>query len=374
MRFSEFKETNLNEAPLGTTGLFKYIGRKNDRVPIFLQKIKNGTPFLIKTKTGTEEVVIDPTEYDKVESWIKSPTPNLRLKSTDGRIIPFGSIVKTKEFGGEVAGQRERVEQGQIEGVQIELDKIKAGKPFTKLKVGDKTVNAARVEKEQGTVNGRAPKSDMTVLDENNEPVAWVSLKGSAFRWGGWQHLSNLPEIKDWLNRIKQVNDGIFEPGQAFGLHISEDVANKIVYGKAFGGDRGISNVDAVLIGWADIKGNVLTADRVYSNGETPKGIDKPYLVMRYMLNRNDLGFKNVRAETNTVSEGRKVKWLDTDADIESAKLMFSDEREYRAKMSASPKKQQTLGNKELQANLSKSKINNNPDTDRVIDQEPVDK
>ena len=316
MRFSEFKESNLYEAPLGTTGLFKYVGTRKDRVPVFLQKIRDQSPFKVKTKSGIDDVVIDPSEYDRVENWIKNPTTNFKLKTIDDRVVPFGAIIKTKEFGGESAGQREKVEQGQLEGIQIELDKIKQGNPFVKLKVGDKTVNAARVEKERGSVNGRAPKSDMTVLDENENPVAWVSLKGKQFRWGGWQHLMNLPEIAAWLNRIKQVNNGVFESGQAFGLHISDEVANKIVFGKEFGNERGFSNVDAVLIGWADIKDNELTADRVYVNGETPTGGDQPYLVMRYMLGRNDVGFKNARAETNTIDEGRKVRWLDNDQDV----------------------------------------------------------
>lgn len=330
MRFSEFKGINLSEAPLGTSGLFKYVGTKKDRIPIFLQKIKDRASFQVKTRTGVEQVTIDPSEYDKVKNWINAPTPNLKLKSTDGRIIPFGAIIKTTEFGGEVSGRREKIEQGQIEGLQIELDKIKNGKPFTKLKVGDKTVNAARFEKEKGTVNGRAPKSDMTVLDENENPVAWVSLKGKSFRWGGWQHLAALPEISAWLNRIKQINNGIFQQGQSFGLHISDDVSNKIVFGKEFGKDRGFSNVDAVLIGWADIKGNTLVADRVYSNGETPTGGDQPYLVMRYMQDRSDMRFKNARAETNTIDEGRKVRWLDTDQDLKDVK--------YREKQSSLPK------------------------------------
>jgi hypothetical protein len=45
--------------------------------------------------------------------------------------------------------------------------------------------------------------------------------------------------------------------------------------------------------------------------GQTPTGKDEPYLVIRYMKDRPDLGMKNTRAETNTKSETRNVKWLD---------------------------------------------------------------
>ena len=343
MRFFEFFNQHLDEAPLGTTGLFKYQGTKKDRVPIFLRKIEQGTPFTIKTKSGFEEVVIDPAEYDVAAAWVRNPTKNFKLKAKDGdRIIPFGAIVKTKEFGGEEAFQREKIEQGQIGEIQSALGDAKAGNPSIKLTVGKRKVNAADVEKEKGSVNGRAPKSDMTVIDTEGNPVAWVSLKGDPFRWGGWQHLAKMPEIEEWLNRIRQVNNGVFEPGMSFGLHISIDVANKIVFGKDFGGEPGISNVDAVLIGDVSIEGGNLSSTRMYANGQTPRGGDSPYLVMRYMQGRNDLGFKNVRAETNTSSEGRKVKWIESDADVESAKKMFSDEKSEKEKLSTMIPKERT--------------------------------
>lgn len=348
MRFFEFFDQQLDEAPLGTTGLFKYQGTKKDRVPIFLQKIKAGTPFKVKTKTGVEDVIINPTEYDHAADWIQNPTKNFKLKTVDGRILPFGDIIKTKEFGGKDAFHGEKIEQGQIGEIQSQLEDKKAGKTSLKLKVGDSYVAAATVEKEKGSVRGRAPKSDMTVLDENGTPVAWVSLKGDPFRWGGWQHLIDVPEIASWMNKVRQVNNGVFEPGMSFGLRISDNLANKIVFGKEFGGAPGFSNVNAVLIGDVSISNGKLTATRVYTNGQTPTGGDKPYIVMRYTQGRNDFGFQNVRAETNTASEGRKVKWLDSDADVESAKKMFSDEAAHKASIAGLNPKQRAAANKEF--------------------------
>lgn len=349
MRFFEFTDIKLDEAPLGTSGLFKYKGTKKDRVPVFLQKIEQGTPFKVKTKSGLIDIVIDPIEFEKVKQWIESPTSNLKLKTTDKEypVIPFGAIIKTKEFGGEEAGQREKIEQGQIGEIQSQLEDAKAGQPSVKLKVGDTVVNVGSVEKEKGSVNGRAPKSDMTVLDPEGNPRAWVSLKGEPFRWGGWQHLMNMPEIKQWLDRIKQVNGGTFREGMSFGLHVSPDVANKIVFGKEFGGKRGFSNVDAILIGEVNITNGKMSATRMYANGQTPTGPDQPYLVMRFMNGRNDVGFKNVRAETNTASEGRKVKWLDNDSDVQSAIKMFSDENEEKTKLSSMTDKEKKLYRKE---------------------------
>jgi hypothetical protein len=353
MRAHEF----LSEAPtLAPQELFKYSGGRKDRVPLFLQKIKNQEPFTVKTKTGSEEIVLDPAEYDRVEAWTTTRSDkSIKIKARDdNRMVPIGAIKKTKEFGGEEAGQRERVEQGQIEGIAQELEAAKAGKPFVTLIVGGKKVRAASVEKERGSVGGRAPKSDMTVLDEEGNAVAWVSLKDTTFRWGGWHHLSAVPEIAQWLDRIRAVNNGVFEPGQSFGLNISDDIKQKIIYGKEFGKAPGFSNVDAAMIGWTSVKkqGNayVLSADAVYSNGDIPQGKHNPYLVMRYMTGRSDLGFKNARGETNTMGEGRKVKWLDTDADVESAKKMFSDEAAHKASIAGLKPKQRAAANKEFKA------------------------
>lgn len=317
MRAHEFLNTDLTEAPLGPRDLLKYRGTKKDRIPVFLQKIKDQSAFKIKTKTGYEEVVVDPSEYDRALAFVNNPTRNFSMKSIDGKVIPLGSFVKTSEFGGEEAEGREKIEQGQIGEIQQQLEKLKNENPYIDFTVGDKTVQAASVEKEKSMIFGRAPKSDMTVLNAEGESVAWASLKGgSKFRWGGWIHLANLPEIKNWIERVKKTTGNIFEPGQSYGLHISADLANKIVFGKDFGSNRGISNVDVVLIGNVSIKNNKLSATRVYENGKTPTGGDKPYIVLRYMQNRSDLGFKNCRAETNTVSETRNVKWLDSDSDI----------------------------------------------------------
>lgn len=354
MRAFEFVDISISEAPIGVSGLFKYQGTKKDRVPIFLDKIEKSSPVTINTKEGPKEVIIDPAELEKVKQWIQDPTSNLKLKTTDEKypIIPFGAIVKTKDFGGEEAFSREKIEQGQIGEIQSQLEDAKAGQPAVKLQVGGRTVDAASVEKEKGSVNGRAPKSDMTVLDTEGNPTAWVSLKGEPFRWGGWQHLAQTPEIAQWLERIKKVNNGIFEPGMSFGLNISDDLANKIVFGKEFGNKPGFSNVDLVLIGDVRIEKGALLANRSYANGTTPTGPDKPYLVMRYMQGRNDLGFKNVRSETNTTSEGRKVKWLNNDSDVASAIGMFSTEKSEKEKLAAMTPKERTAYRKEKKSEV----------------------
>ncbi len=315
------KELELSEAPLGP-GLFKYEGTPKARVPIVIQKIQSGSPFKVKTTQGIEDVIIDPAEAPKFDAWTKqSPRPNLRLRTAEEppREIPFGSIIKTSEFGGEDSGKRVAIEQMQIEGLSGELEAIKqqTGKASVPLKVGKRLVQAASFGKTTELVSGRAPKSDMTVFDENGHAVAWVSLKADNFaKYGGWQHLMNLPEIQEWLTKVKAETGGVFQSGQSFGLHPSNDVKNLVVFGKNFfSGQSGISNVDVVLAGYPKISKSgtayQLSAQKVFANGDTPSGDYEPYLVLRYALDRPDVGFKNARGETNTKFEKRKVKFLD---------------------------------------------------------------
>jgi hypothetical protein len=317
MRFFEI-DNQLVEAPLGK-GLFKYANTKKDRIPILLNKIEKSEPFKIQTKTGIEDIVFDPTELSKVQQWINNPVGKLTIKSRDDdRQIPYGSIIKTKEFGGEEAGSREKVEQGQIADFVQQLESVKGNNKSISLQVGKTVVQAASAIKTPELINGRAPKSDMTILDPNGKSVAWVSLKGRPFRWGGWTHLAKTPELAAWIKRIKRETGNELEPGQSYGLHISDELKQQIIYGKDFGGPYGISNVNAILVGELTLEqasnGYLLSAPTVYENGIIPRGGDAPYLVIRYMNGRFDAGFKNARAETNTASEGRKVKWLDATA------------------------------------------------------------
>lgn len=311
----------LLEAPLGP-GLFKYEGTPKARVPIVLQKIQDGSPFKVKTTQGVEDVVIDPAEAGKFDAWTKqTPRPPLKLRTAEEppREIPFGAIIKTSEFGGEESGKRTAIENAQIEGLagELEVIKQKTGKASVPLKIGQRVVQAASFAKTAELINGRAPKSDMTVYDEYGNAVAWVSLKADNFaKYGGWQHLINLPEIQEWLSKVREVTNGVFQSGQSFGLHPSDDIKKLVVFGKNFfSGQPGISNVDVVLAGYPKIvkagRSYQLSAQNVFANGDVPSGNYEPYLVLRYALDRTDVGFKNVRGETNTKFEKRRVKFLD---------------------------------------------------------------
>lgn len=307
----------LDEAPL-LPGLFKYSNSSKDRVPMLLNKIRTSSPFTIKTPQGQETVVIDPEEYDRVQAWVSSSSrPALRLKLQDqDRTIPLGAIIKTQEFGGESPEHRVRVELDQIQQINREISELRRGRPYIELKVAGQTVRAARAAKSDKE-DGREPKSDLTIYDPKGDPVAWVSLKGHTFRWGGWTHLRRDPEVTQFVERVRELTGGRLENRQSFGYHPSPDLVNYIIYGHKFGGQLGPNNVTCVLVGRPRIvpsgRGYVLIGDRVYPNGDMPDGPHQPYLSLRYTLGRSDMGIKNARAESNIVSDRRRVQWLDQD-------------------------------------------------------------
>lgn len=322
MRFHEIYNNltlPIYEAPIGIPGLKKYKGTAKDRAPIILQKIKNQESFKVKTAAGIQDVVFDPLEYNRVAAWLQNPTSTFSIKVKDSNVkVPFGALIKTAEFGGEATGKREKIESDQIQQIQQQLTKLLNGQTSINLTVGDRVVSAASVIKTPEFIRGKAPKSDMTVLDAEGKAVAWVSLKGSgAFRWGGWLQLIGDPNIVKWLARIRSQTGMVLEPGQSYGLHVDRELKLKLIYGKDHGAARGISNVDCVLVGKPQILAKKqqyqLTADAVYNNGQVPQGAHDPYLVLRYMRDRHDAGFTNARAETNISGEGRRVQWLDAE-------------------------------------------------------------
>lgn len=96
MKFSEFRLVEASN--LATSELVN----KPARIPTFLNKIKTGSPFQM---VGGGEVVIDPSEYDRLLPILKPGAKGqLKLKTADGGAILSSKLAKTAEFGGQAAG------------------------------------------------------------------------------------------------------------------------------------------------------------------------------------------------------------------------------------------------------------------------------
>ena len=94
-----FKEFLFEYADLRPSEVVKYLGKSNDRIPAFLNKISQGAKF--PTIDG-KEVIIDKSEIERLKNEILIPNakgvPN--LKTTDGTEIKMNQLAKTGEFGG----------------------------------------------------------------------------------------------------------------------------------------------------------------------------------------------------------------------------------------------------------------------------------
>lgn len=75
-------------------------GKAMSRPALFLYKVQNSSPF---TLVDGGEVVIDPAEASRVETWIRSgpkgPAGTITLRTTDGATVKNTALLKTVEFG-----------------------------------------------------------------------------------------------------------------------------------------------------------------------------------------------------------------------------------------------------------------------------------
>ena len=182
-------------------------------------------------------------------------------------------------------------ENEQVLSLKNQLLKLKGNSPFIELTVGNTKINAADI-----TQLGRGPKADLTILNENSRPVAWISLKCNRSRyffWGQFSDIKKLDSQFEWLNifvdDLRAVTGGQLKNGESFTLQIHDDILQKkLMYGKNFGSEKfGINNVNMVLIGNPNITkdqgGYTLTSDeKNYVNGESPIDNDIPVLMARY--------------------------------------------------------------------------------------------
>ena len=124
MRFTDFKLTEASN--LATGELVKYLGKAEDRVPLFLDKIQKRQPFEVipaqQAKYGAS-VIIDPKELEKASAFLNTPGAKgaLILNTEDGEQIRTGHLAKTGEFGSTGAsktGERKIANRGNtMEGV-----------------------------------------------------------------------------------------------------------------------------------------------------------------------------------------------------------------------------------------------------------------
>jgi hypothetical protein len=321
MRLFEL-EQKLTEKALARSDLIakpnaseKEVEKRLNRFALFTNKFIKRLPF--KT-TGDEEVKLKitrdarsaitngeiPAMFDvaarrKVgtEEWIPPATHQ-------EAVIKFTQLEKTADLGGEASGRRLDKETKALESLQQQITELKGNKPYILIDIGGNVVKVAGVVNVDGT-----PKSDFNLVDVNNQPVAFISHKDGSpatpkkfGQWAGVSAFANHPEVKNFVRRfLRQYPNGMPSGATALSYPIKDpDLQMKAVYGKDFGGEFGLNNVNCIIQGPPKLEkiGNnkyKLSSLLVLNNGDPlPEGY-QPIFIARYFGSRNDLGIPNTR-------------------------------------------------------------------------------
>ena len=150
------------------------------------------------------------------------------------------------------------------------------------------------------------PKADFS-LDAGEQELIFISHKdGSTAKdfqqYGGLQGLNRYPEVKAFVEDVRELTGGQLQKGQSFRRKLTDDeVKRKAVYGLDFGsGKFGINNCQILLQG--PLKLDALN-DGTYLLGAThkvitpaiPSGDYEPYLYVTFRSDRNNEGIKDAR-------------------------------------------------------------------------------
>lgn len=256
--------------------------------------------FDVQKKTGTSVKVVVPAALRSTGVQQIAGTLPGSTVSADGKKVHYdGATILVKPA--EAQGGRLEKEEGQILALDTAIKEHLNGQPFIKLAVGIRVVNAAGVIKVPGNV-----KADAQVIDDQGNPVAWISLKDGTTpkgfgHWGGVDHLGQDPEVAKFVNDIKATFGTEFPRGPTYGVKIKNPQLKALTcFGKNYGGAPGVSNVDLILQGHPTLKkgsrgGYVLTGAHTWHNGDIPAGEYEPVLVVRFSADRGNFGILGAR-------------------------------------------------------------------------------
>ena len=278
--------------------------RGGARTQVFVQKVKDGEPFL--TKKGA--VVLDRGHLDDIEKGMEKRGYRDTFAGTDTktkrpvRVNYSKEFLKTPEFGGKGAGAGTAAEDAYLKNFTKVLEKVFAteNQPIISLQINGRTVECAGIisTPQKGR---RAPKSDFSIVSATGEEVAWLSHKAgtkpSQFQqYGGLSDsaFSENPEVKQFVMDLKKLYPNGLERGNS-AYRPCTDIAiiNMSVYGTAYGGVPAAENVDEFHQGTLKLKklaGNAtyeITSSHKGSNGSIlNSGGYEPIYYARYTGDR----------------------------------------------------------------------------------------
>lgn len=228
----------------------------------FIDKMNNRTPF---THKNNKEFII-PVEGNEILLQALNNRDKIGYKIAFDmgiKTIPFGAvdsssdIKKTSEFGGKGAHAGVTAETAQIAQINRAIDAAiekNEGMPVD-IVVGLEgynttglAENVVRCEKVDGT-----PKADAVLKDENDKPVAYISLKAAKTpkqmnQWSGVSKYSDIDIVKQFAEDVKKwiEENGKIPSGSALARPIAQ--SHKLALDATFGDTTNDKNNCDIII------------------------------------------------------------------------------------------------------------------------------
>lgn len=285
--------------------------RGGSRVAIFVEKIKNESPFgtvkgpvKLDKKQKIGNLTVDPKDihYMMKGSGFKATFTGKHAETNVKVTVTYPKdFYKTPDFGGKGEGSGTAAEDAELTLFRGELESLlaKLKVPAIKLKIGGRTVECAGIISTPNP-GGRAPKADFSIVDIKGNQVAWIShkagTKASHFQqYGGlsddtWYHTNNdaVQFVKD-LAALRP--EGLSQKESIARVVKDKTGIGRAIYGKDYGkSQRGIHNVDEFHLGNMKLqkKGTVYEITSLHKglNGDIPDGDFTAIYFARYTSDR----------------------------------------------------------------------------------------
>ena len=316
---------DINEAEFKNLNFFDLSKRGGYRFADLANKIKNKLPFELANGESTVLQFIKPQystvflsrEKDDIKKLAMGKNINLFpfFKDNTGKTYSISDLLKDSYFGGQGKGSGTKVEDANLQLLNNQILNLveENGGPIN-VKVGNKIYNnIIKAETQPGQ-----PKSDFNLIDEENNPVIFISHKKAGgkyadatdfIRWSGYTSYADEPEVeqfnnalKKWLKKNNLEQEGLPRETRFVSPIQDQKLIRKLIYGSKYGDSKySKDNVNIILQGailLKPIQGNTyeLTAEYKLIPPQLPKGEYYPYLTSGYRADRTMFGIKNNEA------------------------------------------------------------------------------
>ena len=295
-----FKQLNFGD-------LRKYGG---PRLKSLHDKIQKGEVFLT---TKEEEVVLDFADESYAQLFANQDIEGIKaiskgrpnnfpfFKDKDGDSYTVTSLLKTTDFGGRGIGSGTTKEDMALKGVNDVLSEI--GPIDVVLERGGTVYRGIN---KAVTVDG-TPKADFTFNSDAEGPVIYISHKDGNRpthfqQYGGFTGLGDEPEIKAFVEAVREATNGELQPGTSFKRALNKDgIKLKAIYGlTADQAEFGINKCQVLFQGPIKFEkqsdGTYLaTSNHTEIYPTIPSEGYAPILYVSYRRGRNSAGITNCR-------------------------------------------------------------------------------